>query len=251
MRSKSCFVALFSLFVLLSLSAQEPAGPRTVVVLLDLSLSCANAGLFPYYREDLNKVLKGVGFGDTIVVANVTGDSSAELELPVNETLPAFEATTDNPLVLRGMQERAQAAMGEQIKHIEQHVDALLQTKQRIETTDLFGGMELAARIFRNYPNPKRILIVMSDMQQDAEGFDFARLTLSDKAITALLKRLGTEGRLPDLRGTKVLVTCARPPHGDLSRYRAIRSFWTAYFRACKGVLDPAAYGAALIRFVD
>ena len=251
MRKGRVFLVVLAFLSFLGLNAQSPSGHRTVVVLMDLSLSCSNAGLFPYYREDFEKVLKGLGFGDTIVVATITGDSSAELDLPVNETLPVLKSNTDNPLVLRGMQEEAESQKVARIKAIAKKVDGLLQSKPQIKSTDLFGGMEMASRVFKSYPNPNRVLIVLSDMQQDADGVDFYRNDLSNRSINAIIKKLQAQGQLPDLTGTRILVACAQPPNSNVSRYRSIRSFWIAYFGACHARLDPSDYGAALIRLAD
>ena len=77
----------------------------------------------------------------------------------------------------------------------------------------------------------KVVIVVASDMLQEARGIDFAhRPPTSARTIMTLIARLQATGAIPDLSGADVIVTGATGE--SASQVDAVRSFWTQYFLA-------------------
>jgi len=243
------------LCALLAAACGHPAatapGPvaRTIVFLTDLSESARKPEMRKLYADTFSTVGGRLTHGDQIVVACITERSAAELSLPINESFSAFAPTTDNELIAQGQRRRAEKALAPKRAALQERFAALLDDPGRrsIMHTDLFGSLELAQRVFRNRPAATRILVVLSDMVQDADGVDFDRADLSAEPARRLIDTLRAGHRLPDLSGVKVYVVGAYYP--DNARNRAIRDFWLSYFRAGGADLPPERYGAALIGF--
>jgi hypothetical protein len=116
-----------------------------------------------------------------------------------------------------------------------------------VARTDLLGSLELAARAFTSAAQPRKILVIASDMVQDADGLNFERAPLDETARHKLLATLKSGGRIPSLSGVRVYVVGGGGP--TLERARNIREFWLALFNEAGAELLPEHYGGPLLTF--
>ncbi|MHB0968610.1 MAG: hypothetical protein ACYC7A_10650 [Thermoanaerobaculia bacterium] len=123
----------------------------------------------------------------------------------------------------------------------------LFQSDRRIGRTDIIGSLELAPRVFASYPRDRKVLVILSDMVEDSDRFNFERETLSAKRIDAIVAALRDQGAIPDLRGVQVVVSGAM--HRDNGRFRTIRDFWFRFFKEARAEMRKEDYGTTLIRF--
>ena len=68
--------------------------------------------------------------------------------------------------------------------------------------SDLLGALQVAARLFRDYPDRPRNLVLLTDGVITADGVNLLRRApTGDAGRQRLIERLLADGRLPDLRG--------------------------------------------------
>ncbi len=229
-------------------SATAPPPPKTVVVLFDLSESTRGHEVRNAYSRDFRQVLEKVTHGDVLVGGCITDHSATELDLPVRLVLAPLDTSSSNRLVREATRRKQDQALAERRVEVRAVVGRLLEGRPgRIMSTDILGSIELSDRVFRAYPNARRFLVLFSDMVEDVPGLDFDREELTPERIHALLESERTAGRLPVLDGVHVHVVGAT--HRDQERFRRIRDFWFAFFRATGAHLEPEHYGTALLRF--
>ncbi len=68
--------------------------------------------------------------------------------------------------------------------------------------SDLLGALQLAARLFRDYPDRSRNLVLLTDGAITADGVNLMRRAPGGtEARARLIDRLRADGRLPDISG--------------------------------------------------
>ena len=228
-------------------AAKVPPG-KTVVVLVDVSKSVRDRTAISAYEDGFRKVIAALDPGDVIVVGWISARSESEPRLPINEVLPAVEKRSSNRLVERAMEKEAERALAPRKKEMIKRFDALLEAPGRAaQDTDILGALELARRIFESYPRTHRALVLLSDMVQESSELNLKDRPLGSRQRAQMIHELDAGGRIPKLPGVRVWVVGARS--ADARRFREIRSFWMALFKAAGATLNDADYGGPLIRF--
>lgn len=221
---------------------------KTVVLLLDRSLSTADHGTRDTYCENVHDVVKTLAPGDALVAGWITEASEMQAEFAVSTSFPLFDPGTDNPLLVRKSRMEVDSLLADSLGRI---ADSLCADLRRNPTpaskTDVMGAIGLAARVFEVEDREQNVLVVMSDMIEDSEEYSFMQSRFDQERIDAILARERQAGRLPNLRGTQVYVAGA----GGVSRdhFHDLRRFWIAYFTAAGATLAEENYGTALIGF--
>lgn len=218
------------------------------LILIDRSESVNKPEMRHLYSRNLRTVLQSVGHGDVLVLGWITDRSAGELQLPVNESFPAFCPETDNPLLVAPFRAKADSGLKGRLSVISDSVAQLLASSQRpVMHTAIVESLELAQRVFASYDAGRKVLVLMSDMEEDSEKLNFAKERLGGARNDSILRQLHNASRMPDLRGVRVYVLGATT--GSRPRDRGIRDFWTAFFKSSGADLRPADYGAALVAF--
>lgn len=207
---------------------QEPAG-AAIVVLFDFSQSTRDPGTRQAYCEDFRRVAARIKHGDALAAAAVTERSAAELRLIVDTVFPRFDPRTDNRYLREARQRQADSLLALRIGELDSLVCQKLSQPPRLAwQTDIMGSLDLATRIFRRVQSGEKILVIMSDMIEDSERYDFDRIPLDRAAVERILRQEAEAGRVPDLAGVEVCVAGAYA--GTSRRYQEIERFWRAYF---------------------
>jgi hypothetical protein len=228
----------------------RPAAPTNslYLILIDRSESVNKPEMRQLYSRNLRIILGSVDHGDVLVLGWITDRSAGELELPVNESLPAFCPETDNPLMLAPLRARADSGLKVRLSVISDSVAQLLASSQRpVMHTAIVESLELAQRVFASYDAATKVLVLMSDMEEDSEKLNFAKERLAGARSDSIIGQLRNAGRMPDLRGVHVYVLGATTGNGP--RDREIHNFWMSFFKSTGAELRPADYGAALVAF--
>lgn len=227
---------------------EVPAAPsKTIVVLIDRSGSVRTPEIESRYLSDFRTILGAVRHGDVIVAGWITGRSATELELPLNQEIPRFDPGTDNPMVRDAKRREAESKLAADRAALASRFQQLFESDRRIGRTDIIGSLELAPRVFASYPRDRRILVILSDMVEDSDRFNFERETLTPQRIEVIVARLRDQAAIPDLRGVRVVVSGAM--HHDNERFRRIREFWFRFFKETGAELRKEDYGTTMIRF--
>ena len=215
---------------------------RAVMVLFDISDSTAGATIRNRYLETFSRVLDFASQGGILAADVIDSNPLAHSTFPVIERFRPYDPLTENSLTHRAKVGRAETEAMDAAEGVTQHTD---------RGTDVFGGLELAARFFANYPLAEdRYLVVMSDMLQSSGRMRFGSRLFSRTPPTTLLARV--RDRIPDLSGVKVYVVGAGAPafgRIDASTIHKIEDFWLAYLRRTGADAAADRYGAALVRF--
>lgn len=223
---------------------QEPT--KTILVLFDLSGSTNNAQR-QKYNAIFSRILERVGFGDALVAAKITESSIAEQEIPVKEEFAPLKLTGNalkNKVAIREAEEKLiprKEAIAATVK------EALFSKKSK--KSDLMGALHLAGKIFKSYQHDRSILVVMSDMLEDSQAYNFSNEKLTQERIRDILENEKKANRLPDLANVKVYVVAAG--NLDTDKFFTLQSFWLEYFTACGAKAEPANYANDLLRFSE
>jgi len=250
-----CGVAVLAVCVVCSICACEKVKEsfggeveqtKTVVVLFDLSGSTTGPQR-KKYDTIFARVLQRVGYGDAIVVAKITASSITEPEIPVKEEFRALQLT-GNALRNKVLIRKADEAMRLQKKAISAIVKKVLFSQQS-GRTDIMGSLHLAGKIFKSYKHDRAILVLMSDMLEDSQVYNFSRLNLTQEKVDSILDSEKKSNRLPDLRNVKVYVIAAGKL--DTEKFYSVQRFWMQYLSACGATADSANYVNDLLRFAE
>ncbi|MEW6652018.1 MAG: hypothetical protein AB1394_00965 [Bacteroidota bacterium] len=109
------------------------------------------------------------------------------------------------------------------------------------------SSLQVAERVFKSFPQPRKILVIFSDMIEDSRKYNFEKENLTKEKISKIIKSEKEKGQITDMKDVKVYVAGATHPNSEI--YDMIKNFWFEYFKTCGANLESQNYGAALIRF--
>jgi len=248
---------IFFLFFILILSCgklnKKISSPKIIVVLCDLSESTRN--MRNIYLKSFKKIISSIKHGDAIFVVKITESSIEEPEIPIKEIFPkfvpkdAFGNPTDNPLIKKKERKKADEELRRKKEKCIKDAEKLFFSKKRILKTDILSSLHVADRIFKNFPEKKPILVILSDMVEDSLDYNFEKERLNEERIREIIENERLKERLPDLKGVKVYVIGAQAR--DKKKFFSIQNFWINYFKECGAILEKKNYGSALIKFEE
>lgn len=246
---QTALVLVLLLPLVMSCKNEPQPQNKIVVALFDLSLSTQTEEIHRSYMRDMRKVMDTMNGGDVLVAARITEKSISELEFCLQHTFDRFEPETNNTLTVKALRmsfEKSRAAIRDSLLAL---VDSTLQSRPRILKTEIMGALQVAGRIFHSYEQPKKVLVIFSDMLEDSQFYRFDREKLSAQRIQAIIKNETDNLRMPELDNVRVYVTGARS--ADRKRFLAVQDFWIKYFEKAGANLSPDDYGSILIRFEE
>ncbi len=209
--------------------------PKVVLVFMDVSASVRD---FTVYRDSWAKIVDALKDGDRIILARISAETFTQFRPLLDRELPVFNLLTDNKLRYE-----------KQLKQIhEELVGAINQalTAPRSSKTDILHALSLAEKIFHGEPR-RHILVLISDMLEDSDEYNFERLKLADNFTQHVIEEQKKKGRFPDLGGAKVYVAGASAANAN--KALDVQQFWLAYCKAANGDLAAQNYGPALMNF--
>ncbi len=247
---------ILMLVILLSISCEifdgkkstEKSSSKIVCILFDLSLSTASSDVRHAYAKDLKLIMKNMNPGDVMVGGLITEKSISELEFSIQFEFPSFKPTTDN-ILMRQAEARKFDSTFQEIKDSLQVVaqNTILDFNKRILKTEIMSALQVVERVFKSYPDLRRVLVVMSDMIEDSKFYNFYHENLTKNRIRKIIENEREQGRLPDLQNANVYVVGAMA--NNTNKFLNIRNFWIDYFKACGANLTEENYGTAMIKF--
>jgi hypothetical protein len=186
--------------------------------------------------------------GDAIEAALITEKSVSELNLSIEYEFPVINSKTNTEIFKRKAKELSDSILNVKRDSILTVGDSILfKPKRKILFTEIMSSLQVAERVFKNFPQPRKILVIFSDMIEDSRFYNFERENLSSQRINQMINREKKGNFLPNLSGVKIYVAGAIAK--DTERYNRIKNFWFEYFKNCNANLESQNYGAALIKF--
>jgi hypothetical protein len=215
--------------------AADEKTSKVVVVFVDLSASVQD---FTVYREGWKKILDHLNTGDRIVMGSITSETLTRFRPFVDETMPQFNWLSDNKL-------RFEKKTKETKEKLRKSLDEALKGAKSPKT-DILNSLLLAEKVFR--PEKRRaVLVLMSDMLEDSDRYNFERIKLNDSFARQVIEEKRKSKQLPDLGGATVYVAGASAK--SAGKALAIQQFWMEFCKAANAVLAKENYGSALINF--
>jgi len=226
---------------------QEKNEMKTVVILLDLSKSVRNEETKKNYREIFHKVLDKMTEGDRLILLKITEFSIVEPDIPVNEQIPVFVSSTTNDLRKKKEKQKYDESIKKQKELIAAGFDSVLNEEKVHGGTDIMTSVGNARKAFTAFPAEKQALVIMSDMMESSQRYNFYRLPESERSYSDILKKETDAGRIPDLPHVKIYVCGAYS--ASQKKYELAKVFWMNYFSRAGAVLQEENYGATIMNF--
>lgn len=237
-----------SLFCVVSCGHPEGAPEsKSVVVLMDASLSTASTHARDTYAQALETIMATLKPGDAFYAGWITDRSAGELSLPVKLEIPNPPPHAKNGVYKRAERKKLESATCALVEAARASLAVELQKSHLgVNDTHIMTSLTLAERVFSKLDRPRNILVLLSDMLEDSDKLDFDEDNLDAAARAKIILAERAAGRLPVLTGAHVYVVGATAKSDD--RILAVRDFWIEYFAATGAQLPREDYGP-LIKF--
>jgi hypothetical protein len=209
--------------------------PRTIALFADRSCSVTDA---TPYRDAFRQIVAGLEPGDRVTLGRIAAVDTP-YATPVDRTIPTFSILSDNRRRYRT--QILPAAVEQLSKDFEQILAGPCS-----QNTPILDTISLAGKVLGD-EGRRRVLVILSDMLEDSDDYDFLHLRLSEEALERVIRTRAAAHALPDLGGVTVYVAGAHAP--TARKRREIERFWTAYFAATGATLNSRHYGPSLIGF--
>jgi hypothetical protein len=223
----------------------EPRRDPTVwIVLLDRSQSTqADSSM---YESAVRQVVGKVQPGDRFVMAAVTATSGTDFRLSVDFDVPPpmpEQGLMQDPREYREQKSARDQAIEDATERIRVDSEAFLSARPSAARTALFESLLVIAPLVVAEKR-RRVLVVLSDMIEDAGAIDFDRRPPTDDFTQKEIDRQNQAHTLPNLKGATVCVAgaVASPPQKAV----AVERFWRAYFQATGATVHEGAYARTL-----
>jgi hypothetical protein len=222
---------------------------KVIVVLLDLSESTNKPEIRKLYINSFEKVLEKITHGDALFVAPITEKSMLELSFIVEEKriAPLDIPFGTNILVERKIEREKREELKSKKEDIKKKIkDCLIKQEKKIFKTDILSSLNMVdERIYRveDYKKFNKILIIMSDMIEDSDLYNFERENLTPNRIRTIINERKKEGLIPNLVGVKVYVVGAQ--HRTMKKYLQVKDFWMEYFKKAGAIILPENYSSS------
>lgn len=195
---------------------------------------------FDVYKASWPKIIDRLQGGDRITLGRITDETFTRFRPVLDRELPAFNPFTDNKLrhEKRGKETRQEFSAA-----LDKALEALNSPK-----TDVMNSLVLADKIFAG-DRRRRVLILLSDMLEDSEEYNFERHKVTDEFTRRVIEDKRRRGQLPNLGGATIYVAGASAR--SASKAHEVQRFWLEYFQAANARLLPQNYGPALVNFEE
>jgi hypothetical protein len=234
MRAASIILAL----VILSAAACTSTRPaRVILVFVDVSASVKDVAV---YRDAWLKIVSTLHPGDRLILARISDRTYTAFRPVLDCELPRFSYWRDNTLLhearMKALHDTFAASLEESLKGA------------RSRRTDVLGAFSAAEIVLKGDRRQGR-LVLLSDMLEDSEAYNFEKAEITEEFGRRILAAASRERRLPDLGGAMVYVAGASA--GNNSKAWEVERFWLAYAKAANADLSRERYGPALMNFAE
>lgn len=208
---------------------------RWVMIFLDMSLSTLPDR--DNYQKYLQSIVAKLHPGDRLTVCKIIDLTIADFAPIYDATLPSFNFWTDN----RTQHDRHTRGITAEILTT---VDSVLQTKPRIQKAEIINSFLICDQLMRG-KRLKKSLVIISDMQESTDEFDFRTDNMNAAYVNRALETLKNKGRIPKLDDVEVWIAGAYSK--ETERYFIINDFWSRYIAASGAELK--SYSHTLLDF--
>jgi hypothetical protein len=221
---------------------------KIVCVLFDLSETTNYYETRKNYLDNFKIILNTMQGGDAIYTSLITERSVSDITMSLNFEFNNVTPKTDTELFLKIAKKQTDSLFRTIRDSIITSVNmVLLNPPKKINSTEILSSLQIAERVFKSYPQQRKILVVFSDMIEDSKQYNFENDILSDKNTLRIINNEKSANLIPDLANVKIYIVGAF--HSNTNKYNRIKDFWLKYFKTTGASLQSHNYGASLIRF--
>jgi len=213
-------------------------GSQAVYVLVDFTASTTLVapGGPNNYEELLNSEIDRLKPGDTILIGEITDNSEGRFSEIADARIPTENIFTDTTRKFNSRVKQEKDDLRTKVKI------AFQKRRQGIgvaQSTDLFGSLVLAGTYLsaKDQANKNRELLVLSDMCEESDLYNFKRKALTDRYIQEILQSESHSG-LASLNGVEVFIS-GISAECRTSQER-LTKFWIEYFSKCGARVEPS-----------
>lgn len=208
-----------------------PVAPREVVAVVDFSGSQTTHAVRDA-RAYLEKVVEGLGYGDRFVLLEMYRTGS-------RDSVGKFVQDMPQPIRTGAITSYDRRELGAAKRGVLNALPIFFDPRfvGSIATTDVLTTLHIASEYLRDSGARSKQLVILSDMYQSTPAWEFegARRMPGEGWVQAQ----SSGGLLPALEDACVVVIGADPTTPEGQR---VRAFWSAYFEAAGGELEPGNY---------
>jgi hypothetical protein len=189
------------------------------------------------YRQAWAQILERLKSGDHVVLALAAGRldtkrESSTLREVVERDIPEYHVWQDNPVTYR---EKADGVRRDLTAQIER-----LFTRPRADRSELIRSVREAGRMLKAETRRSRVLIILSDLLEDSDAYQFASMRLTDATTTAIITRTRASG-LPTLAQVDAFTVV--PGTVSPTKSDEVERFWTKFLQASGASLPVDHFG--------
>lgn len=225
---KYCAIMAVMLIFAVDCSAENAEVKRHIIFIVDFSGSVGE-NLENYWKiielitgcnkskTDTKNLCANIKGGDRITVLKITGQSRRKPKIMANSYFPEkgfFDSRLRHEKKLKKIKTCFRDSLLNEFEGAAQ-----------ANNTEILASLRLAEQYFNGVQGEKKIVIILSDMIEESEFYNFRRNKIQPKSI---LDKEETAHRLPNLSNIIVYVSGAYAATGK--KYDEIMGFWKEYF---------------------
>jgi hypothetical protein len=184
-----------------SLSTTHPG--MDLIIFVDFSGSIRKEDKKSFERDLIKRVIPSLSAGDRLLIAPITEKTLTDFR-PLIEVdfppKPSFNGFMQNTMTYNRQVKEAEAEVARLKEELLVQVGGMFKQHFASPRTDIFNAIVLAQKLFSDEGKAK-VLVLMSDMVEDSQPYNFYRLHWGPDTVEKLLSELDANGLIPDLSG--------------------------------------------------
>jgi len=228
-----------------SLATTHPG--MDLIIFVDFSGSIRKEDKKSFEQDLTKRIIPSLSAGDRILVAPITEKTLTDFR-PLIEVdfppKPAFNGFMQNTMIYNRQVKEVDAEVVKLKEELRGQVADMFKQYFASPRTDIFNAIVLAKKLFSGEGKAK-VLVLMSDMVEDSQPYNFYRLQWGPDTIEKLLGELDAHGLIPDLSGVCLYVSGASADTAEMAH--RVGNFWATYFQRAKANMDASRYAHVLL----
>ncbi len=216
-------------------NSSAPREPRLVMVFIDVSLSTLPDR--ENYKKYIELIVSRLQAGDRMMVCKILDLTIAQFAPIYDAKFPAFNMFSDNST-------RYHNTIRTMSAQIAATVDSVLDMRSKVQKSEIVNSFLICDQVMRGWPGKKSIIII-SDMQESSNEFNFDTDQLTPAYLANVLATLKLKNRIPKLPGVDVWIAGAYAK--DTEQFFAVQDFWKRYLAETGATLR--SYSHTLLDF--
>lgn len=239
--TKHLLIVLGTLLIPMSAFSESQDTDRHIIFLVDFSGS-VKQNIDNYWKtietvtgcsQDMNKkdisICNMIQAKDRIVIIPITGQSKTNTKIISDVYIPK-KGLIDSKSKYRLQTVPVKKKFRNDI--IEAFSEPIL-----ANNTEILSAIEVAEHLFKGIEAKRKILVILSDMIEESEYYNFKENTVYSQQI---IEKERSAGRMPVLDGVKVYVSGASAETDK--KFDEVREFWMSYFEKTGASLPEHNY---------